>query len=655
MHLPSLAPPLTRRLTSRPARRPLIVGLAILAALLVTSVRAQAAGTGTMDLSVVSATNAAQQVTTFKYIVNVDNTGTTAIKSPIGTDCSADNPFYVDLGAPNHCPWTSIAGVPGSSPVATQGDQSDFAGNATLTLPAGRYLVSVLADGYKLDGEHFTVPDGGNVDVTVQMQPTPVPDSTVRALVFEDNAPTNSAPDVPAEQGLAGFEGQLTDYIGQIITDVYGNPLCTTYNGENPDTHEIPDTPQTRNPDGTPIVDTVGGHCYSDSTGMLAIPHMGTNRYALSVIPPNGTDWVQTTTLEGNHDWDSWVMEGNTGYDTEFVQAGEPVPTAVFGFVKPTPLTGPATGEIKGVVDAMKIYVPAIGGIPNIGQIWGGLNGGKIDKPIDRPWIALSDLQNGDQAVYVGRGNPDGTFDIKNVPDGDYTITWWDDAQNYILDLQQVTVSGGQVEDLGILPLQEWWTQFEGHVFNDLNSNGQRDPGEPGIKDMAVTIKKRENSVMDRGGISVTTAADGSYYMENVYPMTQWLVMEVYNDRYYTTGVTYQADNQPDETTVPGNGVDVSILPIIGLGGRIDWGVKPGTRRRRTAASSAPSATTRPATSSTRASPRSRTGSRASRTCRSTSTRRCRAARRRAPAATRPPPATATRSTPTARTPTGSS
>ena len=313
----------------------------------------------------------------------------------------------------------------------------------------------------------------------------------------------------------------------------------------------------------------------SDASGMLAIPHMGTNRYALSVIPPNGTNWVQTTTLEGNHDWDSWVMEGNTGFDTEFVAAGEPVPPAVFGFAKPTALAGSAPGEIKGVVDAMKIYVPTVGGLPGTGQIWGGLNGGKIDKPVNRPWIALTDLLNGDQAVYVGRGNADGTFDIKNVPNGNYTITWWDDAQNYILDLKNVTVSGGQVEDLGILPLQEWWTQFGGHVFNDLNSNSKRDPGEPGVKDMTVAIKKRENSGMDRGNIGVTTAADGSYYMENVYPMTQWLVMEVYSDRYYTTGVTYQSDNQPNETTVLGAGVDVSVLPIIGLSGRIDWGVKP--------------------------------------------------------------------------------
>ena len=550
--------------------------LFVMSALLVLSAQAQAAPTGTMTLNVVSArdggagVHAGDPITTFKYIVNVDNTGTTSLKSPVaGSACDPTTPGFVDPPAPTHCPWTSIAGAPGSSPIATQGDQADFA--SPLSLPAGRYLISVLADGFKLDGAHLTVPDGGTVPVTVELQPTPLPDATVRALVFQDSAPVNSAPDLPAEQGLAGFEGQMTDYLGQIITDVYGNPLCTTYVGENPDTHVISPPPA----GGVPVIDTIGGHCLSDSSGMLAIPHMGTNRYALSVIPPNGTNWVQTTTLEGNHDWDSWVMEGNTGFDTEFVAAGEPVPTAVFGFVKPTALAGSAPGEIKGVVDAMKIYVPTVGGLPGTGQIWGGLNGGKIDKPINRPWIALTDLLNGDQAVYVGRGNADGTFDIKNVPNGNYTITWWDEPQNYILDLKNVTVSGGQVEDLGILPLQEWWTQFQGHVFNDLNSNGKRDPGEPGVKDMTVAIKKRENSGMDRGNIGVTTAADGSYSMENVYPMTQWLVMEVYSDRYHTTGVTYQADNQPGPTTVLGAGVDISILPIIGLSGSIDWGVKP--------------------------------------------------------------------------------
>lgn len=542
---------------------------------------AQAAPTDGLAIKVVSArtearalngagVTAGDAVGTFRYIVNVDNTGSTHQRSP------ADGCSPASAGYPAGCKWTSIAGVPGSSPIATQGDQSDFAGGATLALDPGRYLISVMADGFKLDGAHFSVNADRTVDgpVTVELQPTPLPDSTVRALVFHDNSPVNGAPDAPVEPGLAGFEGQLADYLGQVTTDVYGNPLCTVYRGEDPVTHEIPTAALDAN--GLPVVATPGGHCYSDARGMLAIPHMGTNRYALSVVPPNGEKWIQTTTLEGNHDWDSWVMEGNTGYDTEFVIAGEPVPTAIFGFVKPTSLpNGGATGEIKGVVDAVKVYVPAAGGLTNTGQIWGGLNGGKIDKPIEKPWLALSGLQVGDTAVYVGQGNADGSFDITNVPDGNYTLTWWDEPQNHILDLQNVTVANGEVVDLGVLPLTGWWTRFEGHVFNDLNGNGKRDAGEPGIKNFPIVMKKRENSGMDRGNIGTTTAADGSYVMENTYPMTQWLVMEAYSDRYRTTGITYQSDNQPDETTVPGTGVDVSVLPIIGLSGRVDWGVQP--------------------------------------------------------------------------------
>lgn len=584
----------------------LALGFAIAAALALLLMSGRAAAAGGIAFAPVSARDEpaalggagvkkGDAVAAFKYIVNVDNTGTTASRGPSGVCDPAGNGF------PGSCHWTSM-GVPGSAPIATQGDEKDFANGGTISLPDGRYLVSVLADGYKLDGEHFTVannaivvgPTDAGGKLIVQLQPTPVPDATVRALVFNDNSPTNGALDTPAEHGLAGFQGELTDYLGQLITDVYGKPLCTFYKGEDPVTHQI--DKKSLDAGGMPIPDESGravapagsgtarsapGHCRSGDDGILTIPHLGTNRYALQVIPPNGQTWVQTTTLEGNHDWDIWAMEGNTGYDTEFAVGAEPVPQAQFGFVQPKAMPANASGgEIKGVVDAMKVYVPANGGLTNGVTIWGGLNGGKIDHPIDRPWVALSDLSNGDQLLSLQRGNPDGTFDFKNVPDGNYTITWWDDAQNYIIDTQNVTVANGQVEDLGILPLSGWWSTFTGHVFNDLNGNGKQDPGEPGIKDFNIILKKRENSLMDRGQVNATTAPDGSFKFEGAYPMTQWLVMEAYNERYHTTGVTYQADNQPAETTVLGNGVDVSIHPVIGLGGRIDWGVqpyKPGT------------------------------------------------------------------------------
>ena len=186
---------------------------------------------------------------------------------------------------------------------------------------------------------------------------------------------------------------------------------------------------------------------------------------------------------------------------------------------------------------------------------------------------ALTGTPELDTAIYVGQGDSNGAFDIANVPDGNYTLTWWDEPQNYILDLVNVSVANGETVDMGILPLNGWWTKIDGYVFNDDNRNGVRDPGETGVPQFTLTMRKRENSLMDRGTTLVSTDANGYYSFESAYPMTQWLVEEAYSDSYYTTGVTYQTDNQPTPTTVLGAGVDVSMLPIIGLSGTLDWGV----------------------------------------------------------------------------------
>ncbi|MGA9346598.1 MAG: SdrD B-like domain-containing protein [Nocardioidaceae bacterium] len=534
----------------------------------------EAATTNTLTLAVSSArteprafggagVTKGDSVDAFKYIINVDNTGTTEQRTATGP-CAAETPGY-----PADCHWPSIVDVEHPSPIYRQGDESDFASGG-LDLPDGRYLISVLADGYKIDGAHFTMPLTDPGLVTVELQPNPLPDSTLRAQVFTDTLPTNGTLDQgETETGLVqGFVGHLNDTLGEVSTDVYGNPLCTVYEGEDPDTHIIPDS--ALDGDQLPVVKTIGSHCVSDASGMLTIPHLGTNRYTLSVTPPDGQTWIQTTTLEGNHDWDTWLMEGSTGYDTEFTVAGETVPQPIFGFAPPTNTLSGGTGRIKGVVVGIKQYTPPRGGTFNF---WFGYTGSKIDKPIVRPWLSLADLQDGDQAKWVGRGGADGSFDIAGVPDGDYMLTWWDEPQNYIISSINVTVRNGETVDMAQLPLNDWWTTYDGYVFNDLNRNGVKNAGEPGIPNYTITLRRRDNSLMDRGQTTVTTDANGYYSFESAYPLSEWNVMEAYNDSFYTTGVTYQADNQPTPTTVKGAGVDVSVLPIIGLGGRMDWGV----------------------------------------------------------------------------------
>ena len=641
-----------------------------------------AATTNVVQLNVVSARTAGghplgEAITEYKFLINEDITG-----DPNDSDANC-RPYDANGNLVNptlaNCQWPSIHKMQGDAPIVTQGTEADFAAGLNLQAwidlhpNSTKFLISVVADGFKIGGQHFSLPlDSASNTITVELQPNPLPTTTYRAMVFNDNASPNGAMDVPGEVGLNGFEGIINEVAGQTTTDWFGNPVCTEYynfGDPNMPAGSVPDpagTPYAVDADGAYIpIPGTGGVCLSGDTnhdgvvnpptiqvdgtgaqvpnpdynpaypdddpadqGMLVIPNLGADRVAGLVIPPDGTDWAQTTTLEGWHDYDTWMMAGGTGYDTEFLYQNELFPWTVFGFVKPnfkqvttttTSISSTLTypGEVKGTVWGAKIYIPTTGGL---GVTSLGIMGAKRDYRVNRPWVALSDLNNGDQMIYAGRGNPDGTFDIKNVPPSDYLVTVWDDPQNLIMDgLQiQISVANGVVYvgdtwdgEPGQIGLQGWWTRFDGHVFIDNGvaadgtvitttiGNGKRDcygpdrgldPNsnlplgsdpktcEAGLPLQPVGFKMRGNSLMQHGTTGITTDDTGYYQAMQVYPITSWIVEEVYNDLYKSTGITYQADNQPTPTTVLGAGVDVNILPIIGLSGRIDWGVLPYDR-----------------------------------------------------------------------------
>ncbi|MEO7132487.1 MAG: IPT/TIG domain-containing protein [Dermatophilaceae bacterium] len=516
-------------------------------------------------------------------MVNVDDTGDPGTaQAPLLDRClpqrapgGSPDPDYADT-----CPWPSVRTTSGHSEIVAQGTEADLSRTVPLTgLAPGKYLISVLADGFKIDGAHFVVTSAVTTPVTVRMNPTPLPLATIRIQVFGDNAPVDGTYEVGAEQGLIGFTANLTDVVGLVSTDYFGNALCTVYQHANANgTGSI-----IFGDDGKPVVDSTRstGRCTSDVTGEIVIPNLGPNRYAATVSPPAPAagqtyQWVQTTTLEGGHDHDIWIQEGDTGYDSELTKGAEKVPAVQFGFVRTQAVTVPAinppTGEVKGVVIA---GLPYIGG--QNGQVVPetGFAGAKSDGPIPRPWVALSDLSRGDAAVYVGRGAANGSFDIKNVPDGTYQLTAWDDDQDYILWSFNVQVTAGAVVDLGNLMIVGWFTHITGTVFIDTNGNGRRDAGEMPVPRFTLTVRERDNSLMDQYSNLVTTNDAGVYDIKETYPLGKWLVLEAFNTRYRTTGVTYQAPNETTATTMLGGLVDLDFLPIIGLRGRIDWGVEP--------------------------------------------------------------------------------
>jgi hypothetical protein len=503
-----------------------------------------------VTLSVVSARTEGEiakgaPISEFKYLISVDNTGDPFDQAWCDP---ATNPDF-----PDGCDLPSIRTVPGWAPIYTQGDQDSASG---IALPPGKYLVSVTADGFKIDGEHFTVP--GDTNVEVQMHPLPLPPATMVIKIFEDNALTNGAFDAPAERGLAGFRASINDIAGEITTDLFGNPLCTEYDA-----------------DGN--ITKLGAGCYSDANGDITIPNIGPLRYDVLIFPPAGELWIQTTTLEGSLGWDTWLQEAGTGLDNEFLIAAEPFPWTIFGFVQPTapPADWIGAGGIKGVIMGAATYIPATNGLPYVGDTFGGFMGSKLHRPIVRPWMSLNDLGRGDVAVWVGQGNADGSFEINGVPDGNYFLAYWDEKLHYILDFVQVTVSNGQMTDVGIRMLTGWFTEVYGTVFHDLNQNGKRDGGEPGIPHYVVVLKDRDNTEIDRMSIAATTDGAGFYELEKGYPMGSWMVLEAYSDLYRTTGVTYQTLNMKEEVTILDAIVDIGLLPILGQPVRLDWGVVP--------------------------------------------------------------------------------
>ena len=533
-------------------------------------------------------------IAAYKWLINLDDVGdpgtalnqgtTECLPATAGVGVGSTNPDFADT-----CQWPSIRKTSGQAPIIAQGNQTDLSSTTALQgLPPGKYLISVTADGFKIDGQHFTVVSGQvGTPVSVGMNPTPLPLTTLRIQVFNDNTPVDATYEVNAEHGLAGFTAHLSDVFGTVGTDYYTNPLCTKYMHDvagvlSPDAVS-PNSPIAFDVAGKAVVDPASaGRCVSDATGEIVIPNMGPNRFAATVTPPVPTpgqtyQWVQTTTLEGGHDHDIWSQEGATGFDTEQTKGNEPVPSVQFGFVKTQAMTvlNPGgvvpTGEIKGVVDAALPYIGGQGG--QVGP--DGFAGTKIAGPIKAPWVALSDLGAGDAQVYVGRGADNGSFDIKNVPDGTYQLTMWDDNQDYILWSVNVDVSGGALTDVGPKLLVGWFTHIHGSVFVDANANGKRDPGERAVPGFALTVRERDNSLMDQATNTATTDDSGAYDIAETYPMGKWLVLEAFNTRYQTTGVTYQGENETSPTTKLGTLVDLSFLPIIGLGARIDWGVQP--------------------------------------------------------------------------------
>ncbi len=140
-------------------------------------------------------------------------------------------------------------------------------------------------------------------------------------------------------------------------------------------------------------------------------------------------------------------------------------------------------------------------------------------------------------------------------------------------------------------------------MFIDTNANGNKDPGEDGVRQFPLTLRERDNSLLDQGQNLTQTDANGHYSLKESYPLSRWMVLEAFNTGYKTTGITVQADNEKTPTTYRRCSRRPQRPARHRPQGPSRLGSAARTADRRTAASSARSATTPRATRPTRSTP----------------------------------------------------
>ena len=407
--------------------------------------------------------------------------------------------------------------------------------------PNKHYFLSILPN------EHFSmggapVPPNSS-KVVVKVNKLPLPTAQITVFVFRDEAPVNGQPDLPQEKGLEGFSITVEDAAGrygpvggQLATDAFGNPLGTTYNN-----------------DGT-VAQMGSGVIKSGPDGYATIKNLPPGKYGIQVIPPVGQEWHQTSTIEGTKVIDAWVKANEPAFFQEF---GPPGPHVFIGFVKEKnelPKAQGSTGSVSGTVVSVHTGRP-----PN----YAFFNGMRVPNC----WIGLNDMAVGrGKAVFIAPCQEDSTFNISNIPPGNYQLAIWDENLDYIFGLKAFTVpqEGGPVDIDGdgnpssnVLPVFSWFGRLENKVFLDLDQDGFRDPGETGIAEQNINIRFRDGTIYN----FMPTDINGDAPLEEVFPFFSWLVAEVDYGRFKPTGVTVTIDD--GGPVAPGDVLNPQVQPQI--------------------------------------------------------------------------------------------
>ncbi|MFO7553077.1 MAG: hypothetical protein R6W80_16850 [Haliea sp.] len=423
------------------------------------------------------------------------------------------------------------------APVIAKGETASF--STSVNIPANtRYAVSVLPN-HGQDGPLFTI-GGANVavgqsQVTVVVNPTPIPTAQISVFVFNDNWPLNGALD-QQETGLGGFSILLFDAAGQMFQDAFGNPLGTVYDTDpgSPTHGEVTQM-------GSGVIQS--GACPGPSCGEVLVKNLPQGKYGVQVVPPTGQGWQQTSTIEGSRTVDAWVKPNEPPFFVEFGPAGYHVFIG-FTHTRSLPPAGPGITPvtISGRITNLHTSRP-----PDFTFYPG--------EPWSNCWVGLNAGVGGiGELVHAQPCDDDSNFTIPNVPPGDYGLVIWDQFLDLIIANSNVTVdangncNGGSCS-LGDISVFAWFNRLYNFVFFDADEDGfpddsEFDPdpsGNPalwGISEQNVNIRFRDGSIYQ----AFPTDLQGFVPFDEVFPFFKWLVAEVDFGRFKATGATVVTD-----------------------------------------------------------------------------------------------------------------
>ncbi len=294
----------------------------------------------------------------------------------------------------------------------------------------------------------------------------------------------------------------------------------------------------------------------SPLAGHAVIANMYPGLYEVMASPggdriAKGEEWLQTNTLDGTKAIEAFIMPGEPTYFQEFGPGGYHV---AMGFANPA------------IIQARKpsICAGTTGGCP--ASFYGQVSTQRMSRtPDQRVYGSGSYDSNSYTQCYVSLGYPDsadfdfakcdenGQFQFTGIPTGNFKITVFDQYNDLLVDGLSTpisTIAGRPGTSAGTrmeIPVTQWRTNLYGRVFLDQNGDGVSQPDEPGLPLVPYNIRMRDGSYFGFNN----TDLNGYAGFNEVFPILNWLVVDIDNARYKLTGVhvVYDAGGPADGTT----------------------------------------------------------------------------------------------------------